>query len=254
MNTEIQQEPKAPVAKAAYHEMKDMKHSHYIECKKEIEKLRNKVDSQHRLLQSIHVLMKNYLAKQEAMSDAMIEAGVITEEGLLAKIDANLGLRALSGDDEIKIGDVAWVKYSATVEDHGRKFEDDNLPVRVGANAVIFEPALVGKKVGQKDIEFSATLKSGEFAGKKMSFSIEILKAKTKLALATEGVADGSGSESTGVKGGSESSDDSEGHGHGESGSSEYNDVPKAGLSVVGEGSDGSGQDSSHENGHGSGE
>jgi hypothetical protein len=256
MNTEVQQQ-KAPVAKTAYQMEKDMKHTHYLECKKEIEKLKAKTDSQHRLLQSIHVLMKNYLAKQEAISDALIGAGVISEQDLNAKIDANLGLRELFGDDEIKIGDVVWVKYTATVSGSDRKFEDGNLPVRVGANAVVFEPALVGKKVGMKGVHFTATLKSGEFAGQDMIFDIEILKAKTKLALATEGVTNGEQSgeqQQSGSQGGDESSSHAEGQGHGESGASGHSTVSEAGLSVVGEGSNGSGENGADPNGVGAGE
>ena len=171
-----------------YQQKKELKHASYIELKRDITEVANVLMEQKRMIQSQHVLMKNYLARQEAFLSLLIQKGLFTESEFDAKVDENLGLRLRAADEEIQIGDVAWVDYTATITGTDKNYTDNGLPVRVGSRTVVFDGTLIGKKVGET-FEFRAALKHGADAGKEVVYSIKILKAKVNIGGGDVGVA-----------------------------------------------------------------
>lgn len=144
----------------------------------------DRVQSQHKLLNSTMVLLKNYNARLETLQELLCDNKVLDGAQFEQLTDAKLGLRLLGAEETIKIGDVVWVEYEATID--GKLEAQDIIPVRVGSGAVVFEPALIGKHPLSGGHKHEATYKEGELAGKTMVFDIKIGKVKTKLH---EGVA-----------------------------------------------------------------
>lgn len=145
----------------------------------------DRVMGQHRLLNSTIVLLKNYDARLQTIQELLVDNKIIDGAQFEMNTDAKLGLRLLGADETIKVGDVAWVEYEASID--GKVEAKDVIPVRVGSGAVVFEPALIGKQPNTAGHSHDATYKEGELAGKTMNFKISIGKVKTKLH---EGVPD----------------------------------------------------------------
>lgn len=198
-----------------YKEEKQLKHQSYVELRKYCDDLAqdlstavNMLSEHKQLIDSSHVLMKNYLARQEAMIKLLTKANIFVDSEFEALVDAELGLRLRTADEELAKGDVAWVNYVATIEGTTKKYEDKELPVRVAANAVIFDTELIGKKPGQT-FTFIRGLTKGEDAGKNVTYEITVIKAKAKLK---KEVANGAGTQ---PEADAQSSSDSQGQGLG---------------------------------------
>lgn len=166
--------------KNAYEEKKLLQHQAYVELKKDIGMMTATVGEHRRLINSTHVLLKNYLARQDAIIKVLTTANVTTQETFDSFVDENLGLRLRASGETIEAGDVVWVKYDATVEGTDKNFSDPELPVRAGSNTVVFDTMLVGKTVGS-EFEFDVPLTRGEDAGKNVKYKVGILKAKASL-------------------------------------------------------------------------
>jgi hypothetical protein len=164
-----------------YDMKKELKHQSYVELKKDIGALTNIVGEQKRLIQSAHVLLKNYLARQEAVVEILTEKGVCTESELSGLVDKNLGLRERTLTEELQVGDVAWVNYVATITGTSERHSDTQLPIRVGSQTVVFDTALVGRKIIDGKFELKFPLTKGEHAGKEVVYEIDIVKAKVKV-------------------------------------------------------------------------
>ena len=153
--------------------------------------------NQHRLMNSTMILLKNYNARLETIQELLIENNIIDSARFEQLTDAKLGLRLLGPQETIKIGDVVWCEYEAFVD--GEMKAKDVLPVRVGSQAIVFEPALIGKSPNTEGIEYSNTFVEKQedgtphpLAGQTMAFKIKIGKVKTRLH---EGVQDGQSGE-----------------------------------------------------------
>lgn len=145
-----------------------------------VEQIRQKVVAQHRLGQSTLLLLKNYDARIVTLTHLCAEAGIFTLEKFEEEADKKLGLRLRAIGEEVQAGDTIWVKYTA-INEGDPEVAVDEIPVRLGSGAIIFEPALIGKVVGQEGIKYEAALAQGPNAGKKVSFDITIVKAKTRI-------------------------------------------------------------------------
>jgi hypothetical protein len=150
----------------------------------QVKALEGKVDAQDRLLRGSMLVLRDYDAQLNSMKDLLIEAKFFTEETYYANTDKRRGLRLIEAGEQIKAGDIAWVKYVATtvIEDAVQTIaEDAELPVRVGSGAISFETALVGKTIGQA-VNFTTQIQDeGPLKGKDITFDITVLKAKTKI-------------------------------------------------------------------------
>lgn len=162
-----------------------MQHTKYKELKDEIDGLKEKIVAQHRLGQSTLLLLKNYDARIVALTDLCSAAGVFTLDKFEEQADGLLGLRTRAIGEQVKTGDTVWVSYTALTEGDTDP-ATDTIPVRLGSGAIIFEPALMGKAVGDKDIGFEAAYGQGENLGKKVLFNITINKAKTRIKVEAE--------------------------------------------------------------------
>ena len=170
-----------------------MEHNKYKELKdlhealvKRHETVNERTQTQHKLLQSILVLMKNYDARMLTLQRAAFASNLITEEAFTEEVDNHLGLRKRTDDEPIEVGDVVWVKYTATHD--GKSETEDNLPLRIGSGSVVFEQALVGLPANAQGVEFTATMKEDKG---EVKFVIDVLKVKVKMPEATEGAIDG---------------------------------------------------------------
>lgn len=159
-----------------------MQQQKYMELKNNVVALQKafgeiaeKVTSQHRLMQSTITLCKNFDTRIDILKDIIVTKGLSTEDALEDLMDYKTGFRRRTGEEEIQNGDVVWVSYEALQEGETGKVIEEGFPVRVGSNAIMFEPALLGKKEGEE------TTYSGEWEGKKVTFTIKILKAKARL-------------------------------------------------------------------------
>lgn len=163
-----------------------MQQTKYDELKKENEVLAKKIAGQHRLAQSSLVLLKNIDARIEAIKDLSVEAGLYTEDQYQDKVDEKLGLRKKADNETIELADVVWVSYTAEVEGVSEKQKEENLPVRVGSGAVMFESALLGKKCNDKGIVFDGVWKENNPSEPlkpiehKVKFTIDIQRVKAR--------------------------------------------------------------------------
>ena len=166
-----------------------LQHTKYQELKNDFKVLNERVMRQHQLAQSTLILLKNMDARIEATRELCINKGIFTEQDYHVLVDHKLGLREKDESEDIVVGDVVWVAYKATVEGSDQTSQEDSLPVRVGSNSAVFEPALLGKRTGAKGITFTAQFskKDEGYAGKSVTFVIDILKVKTKLGGHTDG-------------------------------------------------------------------
>lgn len=171
-----------------YQELKDL-HEALV---KRHETVDARTQSQHKLLQSILVLMKNYDARLLTLQKAAFSGNLITEDSFSEEVDNFLGLRRRESTETIEVGDVVWVKYTATF--NGKEETESNLPVRVGSGTVVFESALIGLPVNATGVEFTATMKDDKGDVK---FTIDVLKVKVKMAENTEGVSNGADQDDT---------------------------------------------------------
>lgn len=178
----------------------------------------DRVQSQHQLLNSTMVLLKNYNARLESLQELLIENKSLDGAQFEMVTDAKLGLRLLDATETIKVGDVVWVEYEASID--GKVEATDVIPVRVGSGAVVFEPALIGKHPLSEGHTHEAVYKQGELAGKTMIFNIKIGKVKTRLheGVANDGVTtDDGAAEPAGVEASPELPADANGSQFGES-------------------------------------
>lgn len=203
-----------------------MKEQTLIQMQKEVERLgatvaavegvtnttSKKMMDQHRTLQSILVLLKNYDARVTTLQDLVIENGWVDDRGWEDRIDKILGLRRKGDTEKISVGDVVWVDYTAHEDGEDQEYTERNFPVRVGSKAMIFEDALIGKDVTAKGIEYS-----GEWDEKKIIFKIDVMKVKRnkKEKEAMDGLA------TSGTEGGTESPVEAGRSGHEERGDSQ---------------------------------
>jgi hypothetical protein len=167
-----------------YQELKDM-HEALV---KRHETVADRTNTQHKLLQSILVLMKNYDARLLTLQRAAFASNLITEDAFSEEVDNHLGLRRRADDESIEVGDVVWVRYTAS--HNGKAESEENLPLRIGSGSVVFEQALIGLPASAKNVEFTATMKEDKG---EVKFTIDVLKVKVKMAEATEGAQDGTG-------------------------------------------------------------
>jgi len=147
--------------------------------------LSKKVGTQQQLSKSVLMMLKTMDSKMDALRDVMVAKAVATDQEIDAAIDANIGLRLREDNEDICLGDVVWVNYSGTI-DGGKEFKQENFPIRVGSNTVIFEQALVGRRPNTMGVTHDATFKGGEYAGKTIKFNIDIYKVKTQVVGAND--------------------------------------------------------------------
>lgn len=159
-----------------------MQEQSYVELKNNVMALQKafgeiaeKVTSQHRLMQSTITLCKNFDTRIDILKDVIVSKGLSTDVALEDLMDTKTGFRRRGADEEIQNGDVVWVSYEATQEGETEKIVEEGFPVRVGSNAIMFEPALMGKREGDE------VAYSGEYEGKQVSFSIKVLKVKARV-------------------------------------------------------------------------
>ena len=144
----------------------------------------DRIQAQHRLMNSTMILLKNYNARLETIQELLIDNKIVDGAQFEQVCDAKLGLRLLGADEEIRVGDVAWCTYEAKVED---KVEAaDTIPVRIGSGQIVFEQILIGKKPNTEGHTHTADFKEGEET-KAIVFSVKVGKVKRRL---NEGVVD----------------------------------------------------------------
>jgi len=98
------------------------------------------------------------------------------------------GLREKTDQEPIAVGDIVWVDYEAIIVDgpmKDQKFEESNLPVRIGSKALAFEEMLEKRFVGTTFTEEKSfpkeEYKDWQYAGNRIKFQIVIRKVKTSV-------------------------------------------------------------------------
>ena len=162
--------------------MQKTKYDELVEKIEALEKSANmKQEAVSRSINSIMMFLKHGTLRTENIVKLCAQAGTFTEETFEQMMDRDLGMRQKDPGEAVAIGDTAWVSYVATIAGvDSFHQEDENMPVRVGSNAVVFETHLVGKTTGE-ETKFEVVMKEGDHAGKTVTFMIKIKKVKTKL-------------------------------------------------------------------------
>jgi hypothetical protein len=169
--------------------------------------IEDKVQSQHRLLQQTLVLLKNITAKVEAIQDIIFRENIVSEDDYFTLVDHKVGLRLKTPEEPIAVGDVVFASYKAVQDDDATKFfEEDGFPFRAGSGALPFDGAVIGKKLGET-FTWSGKIGNTEAKGKRYTFTVNVLKVKTKIEGATDG-------DESGIKANDNSDASVGGHGH----------------------------------------
>lgn len=155
--------------------------SKYDSLAEQVKALRGKFGSQHRLLQSMLVMLKNMDARLEATKEVLVSLSMVTDDEFSVIVDKKIGLRLKEDNEEIKDGDIAWVSYVGKIDGEAQEYKQENFPIRVGSNSVVFEQALVGRRPNTMGVTYQAEFGSGENKGKTIKFNIDIFKVKTNL-------------------------------------------------------------------------
>lgn len=164
-----------------------MDHNKYKELKGMVDDIHTKLDAQHKVVNGLMLIFQDSDAQVQTLKDFMIKANIMSEVDYNKQVDDRRGLRLMGATDVIAAGDTVWVDYVAHI-DGTEVGADKGLPLRVGSGAVNFEPAVVGRHVGEILTHDHIVREEGEFKGKTVNFTITILKAKTKIAAeATDG-------------------------------------------------------------------
>jgi hypothetical protein len=180
----------AATPKQSYDQDKALKAKNYMELRNMIFELHEdfggmaKIQLEHKnLITSQHVLLKNFSARIDAITEVLSKHLICTEDELNAITDRHLGVRQRLATEPIEAGDAVTVNYTATVEGKA-VFTDKNFPCRAGSKTVMFDGDVIGKKVGET-FDHKVPLQSDPT--KEVTYTIEILKAKTKLKGETDG-------------------------------------------------------------------
>jgi len=106
---------------------------------------------------------------------------VFTQAELEAKIDSKRGVRLITAEEELKTGDIVWVDFVAKVT-NDKDVVQDNVVVHIGSGQAVFEPSLIGKKIGERathEVKVPPSVE-GEIE-RTVAFEILIHRAKTMI-------------------------------------------------------------------------
>jgi len=138
-----------------------------------------RVDQYKAELPALAMVVADLTVQLEAHRQFLLKLG-IPETEYEKEIDNGRGIRLMSPTEVLAKDDMAWVSYKAEVEGTVLH-QQDNIPLRIGAEAAIFEDALIGKGIGDTVHHEAKYLGEGDAKGKMIIFDVQILKAKTKL-------------------------------------------------------------------------
>lgn len=149
----------------------------------QVKALEGRIESMDRLMRGSLLVMRDYDSQLLTLKDLLFKANILKEDEYNVQADVRRGLRLVEAGEKIKAGDIVWVKYQATAVIEGAVqtiAEDEELPVRVGSNAITFETALVNRTIGDNVTFTTQVQDEGPLKGQDITFSITVLKAKTK--------------------------------------------------------------------------
>jgi len=158
---------------------KELLHS----LKKRVKDLERKVDQTEKLAKIVVTYSKEVNLQVDAVVKLLSEKKVLTKEEHQKAFDSIRGLRVRGGLEKIEVGDTVWVSFVTTLPDKS-EIKEDNFPIRVGANAVAFEDALIGKLPNSNfttHVAFPKDYFTKDVAGHTLVFKVEIGKVKTKI-------------------------------------------------------------------------
>jgi hypothetical protein len=145
-----------------------------------------KVLQHNKLLDNYLRTLNSFDSKLDTILQLLEQKNVIGENDFEELHDHNTGWRKKTETELAADGDVVWVNYKLTSDEIKAKVpagfvEEKDMPIRLGAKAVIFEESIVGKKVGEA---YNYTHKDDKDT---FEFVITVSKLKTRL----EGVSNG---------------------------------------------------------------
>ena len=149
----------------------------------QIDGLETKAKASHDLIQKVVMYSHGVDDKMNVLVEMLEEKGVLERGALESLLDTRRGLRTKEATELIEAGDVAWVTYKALIPGEPKPIGEVNLPVRVGAGAIVFDKELIGKNPHQT-ISYSDEFKDKghpQWLGKRVDFTINIGQVKTKI-------------------------------------------------------------------------
>lgn len=150
-------------------------------AKEKYELVLQKVYAHNKMLNTYMMTLNTFDNKFETLLELLEQKQFINYSEFEELFDHNTGWRKVAPNEDIVAGNVAWVDYKMTSEEVKEKIpegyiQEKDMPVRVGAKAIIFEDALINRKVGE-----IFTYDQVDQEGKTYSFEIKITKAKSKI-------------------------------------------------------------------------
>lgn len=160
-------------------------------AKEKYELVLQKVYQQNKMLNTYMMTLNTFDNKFETLLELLEQKSVLNYEEFEALFDHNTGWRKVTASEDLVSGNVAWVDYKMTSDEVKEKIPEGfigekDMPIRIGAKAVIFEDALINRRVGDTfDYEFEDQDK------KTYKFEIKVTKAKAKTGAGKYGTEDG---------------------------------------------------------------
>lgn len=150
-------------------------------AKEKYELVLQKVYQQNKMLNTYMMTLNTFDNKFETLLELLEQKGHFAYNEFESLFDHNTGWRKLEASEDVVSGNVVWVDYKMTSDEVKEKVPEGfigekDMPIRVGAKAVLFEDALLNRHVGET-FEFEH-----DDQGKLYKFEITITKAKAKLA------------------------------------------------------------------------
>lgn len=150
-------------------------------AKEKYELVLQKVYAHNKMLNTYMMTLNTFDNKFETLLELLEQKQVLKYSEFEELFDHNTGWRKMGSNEDIVAGNVAWVDYKMTSEEVKEKIpegyiQEKDMPVRVGAKAIIFEDSLINRKVGE-----TFTYEQVDQDGKTYSFEIKITKAKAKI-------------------------------------------------------------------------
>jgi hypothetical protein len=151
-------------------------------AKEKYELVLQKVYQQNKMLNTYMMTLNTFDNKFETLLELLERKGIITYSEFEELFDSNTGWRKMSADEDVVAGNVVWVDYKMTNEEVREKVPEGyigekDMPIRMGAKAILFEDALYNHKVGDT-LQFEYEDQNEK---KTYHFEITITKAKAKI-------------------------------------------------------------------------
>lgn len=155
-------------------------------AKEKYELVLQKVYQQNKMLNTYMMTLNTFDNKFETLIELLEKKGTLVYTEFEDLFDHNTGWRKVSPTEDITSGHVVWVDYKMTSDEVKEKVPEGwigekDMPIRIGAKAVIFEDALLNRRVDET-FEYEH-----EDKDKTYTFEIKITKAKAKVGVSKYG-------------------------------------------------------------------